>query len=522
MLELEKRNLHRNRLKSQTGTQVTLDDDFIVPDTMSDMAEVILDSGLVQLEPAKVQREKVTVRGKLEFHVLYRKEEGGLQTLGGMIPFEETINVPELEEKDYVSVSWQLDDLNTEMIHSRKLGIKALVTLEAKAEALYDTEAAVDVKRDAADDADEAGLQVQKEQIPAAAIALRRKDTYRIKQDVTLPGSKPAIERMLWTEMNLSGCSAKPLENQIHLEGTLMVFALYEGGESGQVQWAEESIPFSGEVEMQGADPEQIPAIGLKLIHRNLEEKPDYDGEMRELSVDAVIELDVRLYEEQQLELLQDLYAINRETVLDTENAVFDRILTRNLGKCKAVQKTELETDPRVLQICHSSGSVKLDSVEAQEQVLAMDGVLEIKILYLTDDDARPVQAASRVVPFHYEAEVPGIGADSIWYLEPGLEQLTAVMSGGGQVELRGVISLDLLVLQPEPRQVISRAELLPPDTGKMKAMPGIVGYIVQPGDQLWDIAKRFHTTEDSILANNDLPGGQIREGDCLILIKEI
>ena len=50
MLELEKRNIHRNRLKSQTGTQVTLDDDFIVPDTMDDISEVILDSGLIQLD----------------------------------------------------------------------------------------------------------------------------------------------------------------------------------------------------------------------------------------------------------------------------------------------------------------------------------------------------------------------------------------------------------------------------------------------------------------------------------------
>ena len=87
MLELEKQNLRRNRLKSQTGTQVTLDDDFIVPDTMSDMAEVILDSGIIQLEPVKVQRERITVRGKLDFHVLYRKEECGLQALGGSIPF---------------------------------------------------------------------------------------------------------------------------------------------------------------------------------------------------------------------------------------------------------------------------------------------------------------------------------------------------------------------------------------------------------------------------------------------------
>ena len=518
MLELEKQNLRRNRLKSQTGTQVTLDDDFIVPDTMSDMAEVILDSGIIQLEPVKVQRERITVRGKLDFHVLYRKEEGGLQALGGSIPFEEAINVPDLDEKDYVSVSWQLEDLNTEMIHSRKLGIKAIVTLEAKAESLYDTEAAVDVR--GADD--EIHLQVRRERIPAAAIALRRKDTYRLKQDITLPGSKPVIERMLWTEMKLAGCQAKPLDGQIHLEGTLMVFALYEGGESGMVQWVEESIPFSGEVEMQGAAADMIPVIGLKLIHRDLEEKPDYDGEMRELSVDAVIELDVRLYEEQELELLQDLYATNREIVLDTGEAVFDRILTRNFGKCRVAEKVEMETDPRVLQICHSSGSVKLDGMEVRENALAVDGVLEVKLLYLTDEDARPVQAATRLVPFHYEAETPGITEDSIWYLEPGLEQLTAVMAGGGQAELRGVITLDLFVLQPDTRQIILQAQVHPVDTEKMKAMPGIVGYLVQPGDSLWDVAKRFHTTEKSILEANELSGDAIKAGDCLILVKEI
>ena len=518
MLELEKQNLRRNRLKSQTGTQVTLDDDFIVPDTMSDMAEVILDSGIIQLEPVKVQRERITVRGKLDFHVLYRKEEGGLQALGGSIPFEEAINVPDLDEKDYVSVSWQLEDLNTEMIHSRKLGIKAIVTLEVKAESLYDTEAAVDVRGED----DEIHLQVRRERIPAAAIALRRKDTYRLKQDITLPGSKPVIERMLWTEMKLAGCQAKPLDGQIHLEGTLMVFALYEGGESGMVQWVEESIPFSGEVEMQGAAADMIPIIGLKLIHRDLEERPDYDGEMRELSVDAVIELDVRLYEEQELELLQDLYATNREIVLDTGEAVFDQILTRNFGKCRVAEKVEMETDPRVLQICHSSGSVKLDGVEVRENELAVDGVLEVKLLYLTDEDARPVQAATRLVPFHYEAETPGITEDSIWYLEPGLEQLTAVMAGGGQAELRGVITLDLFVLQPETRQIILQAQVHPVDTEKMKAMPGIVGYLVQPGDSLWDVAKRFHTTEKSILEANELPGDAIKAGDCLILVKEI
>ncbi|MCI8659929.1 MAG: DUF3794 domain-containing protein [Lachnospiraceae bacterium] len=523
MLELVKQNIHMNRWKNQVSTQVTLDDDFIVPDTMSDIAQVILDAGEIQMEPVKTQSEKVVVRGKLDFHVLYRKEEGGLQTLGGLIPFEETINVPGLEEKDYVGVSWQLEDLNADIINSRKLSIKGIVTLEVKVESLFDTEAAVELGT--VEDEEDGIPQVEtlKRTIDVAAIALRRKDTYRLKEEITLSGTKPAIDRILWTQMRLSGVTTRPLDGKIHLEGTLMVFVIYEGeGESAMVQWVEEAIPFSGDVEMQGAVEEMIPAISARLIHKGIEEKPDYDGEMRELDVDAVIELDIRLYEEQQLDILSDLYATNRELNVDTGEALFDHILTKNTGKCKIAEKVSVGGGPRALQICHSTGMVKLDEVETRENTLVMDGALEVRILYLTDDDSRPVQSVTELLPFHYEAEVPDIKEDSVWYLETDMEQLTAAMIGGDTVEVKAVILLDMLVLQPVRQMVIRQAETKPLDTKRLQQMPGIVGYLVQEGDTLWEIAKRFHTTEENIITTNSLVSDTVRPGDCLILVKEI
>ena len=523
MLELVKQNIHMNRWKNQVNTQVTLDDDFIVPDTMSDIAQVILDTGEIQMEPVKTQNERVVVRGKLDFHVLYRKEEGGLQVLGGLIPFEETINVPGLEEKDYVGVGWQLEDLNADMINSRKLSIKGIVTLEVKVESLFDTEAAVELGT--VEDEEDGIPQVEtlKRTIDVAAIALRRKDTYRLKEEITLSGTKPAIDRILWTEMRLSGVTARPLDQKIHLEGTLMVFVIYEGeGESAMIQWVEESIPFSGELEMQGAVEEMIPAISARLIHKGIEEKPDYDGEMRELDVDAVIELDIRLYEERQLDILSDMYATNRELSVETGEACFDHILTKNTGKCKIAEKVSVSGGPRALQICHSTGMVKLDEVEAKDNILVMDGALEVRILYLTDDDSRPVQSVTELLPFHYEAEVPDIQQDSVWYLATDVEQLTAAMIGGDTVEVKAVILLDMLVLQPVRQLVIQKAETGPLDTKKLQQMPGIVGYLVQEGDSLWDIAKRFHTTVENIVTTNNLASDSVRPGDCLILVKEI
>ena len=84
------------------------------------------------------------------------------------------------------------------------------------------------------------------------------------------------------------------------------------------------------------------------------------------------------------------------------------------------------------------------------------------------------------------------------------------------------MVSLELLVLQPVCQPVIKRAEALPLDVKKLQEMPGIVGYLVQEGDSLWTIAKRFHTTVDNIISTNNLASEVIHPGDCLLLVKEV
>lgn len=523
MMELVKKNIHMNRWKGNATTQITLDDDFIVPDTMDDMEQVILDTGEIQIEAVKNQGEKVNVKGKLTFHVLYRKAEGGLQTMAGFIPFDENINVPGLEEKDYMGVAWDLDDLSSSMINSRKLSVKAIVTLDVRVETLYDVEAAADIASQAGTAGEDVQVEALKRSVDVAAISVRRKDTYRIKEDITLSGNKPSMDNILWSEMKLRGVNTKPLDGKVHIDGEVMVFVIYSGeGDSTPIQWIEESLPFSGDIELPDAVEEMIPSIGVRLIHKDIEAKPDYDGEMRELEIDAVVELDMKLYEEEKIDLLSDLYSTNRELALQTGEVCFDQILAKNMGKCKVAEKVNIQDADRILQICHSEGAVKLDEVEIKEDSLHMDGVLEVSLLFLTSDDAEPVRSAVELVPFHYVAEAKGVNEDSVYQLSTGLDQLTAVMMGGDTVEIKAVIQLDLLVLQPVCEPVITSATVEPMDVQKLQKMPGIVGYIVQPEDTLWKIAKKFHTTIDNVMVTNSLTEQSINPGERLILVKEI
>lgn len=114
MMELLKKHIHMNRRRGNVTSQMTLDDDFNVPDSMDDVEELIMENGEVKIDSVKNPGEKAEVSGKLEFRILYRRPGGELTALAGSIPFTETVHMPGLSENDYVQAGWELDDLNVE------------------------------------------------------------------------------------------------------------------------------------------------------------------------------------------------------------------------------------------------------------------------------------------------------------------------------------------------------------------------------------------------------------------------
>lgn len=517
-MELIKKDIHMNQIKGRASTQITLDDDFIVPDTMDDIAQVLLHTGDVLIEAVRPMDERVQVKGKMDFQVLYQKEEGGLQALAGSIPFDEIINVPGLGEKDEIDVKWNLEDLNADMIHSRKLGTRAIVGFLVQAESLAMESAAIDVDRK---DGEE--IQIKTKEMEIASIAVHKKDTYRIQEEISLPTNKPNIDRILWKEISLRGTNLRAVDQRVMLEGELMLFLLYQGEEgSAPVQWVEETIAFSGDIPMEEVREEMVPMINLRIAHKELEAKPDYDGEMREFALDVVLELDIKMYQEEQSKYLDDIYSTRENLLPVRKETAFQKILSKNVCKCKIGEKMNVQEAGQILQICRSDGIVKLDEVRPDGDGLLLEGVLDVSLLYLTGNDAAPIKSQIITVPFQCKAYVAGLSMNSVYQVFPRLEHLSAVMMGGNTVEIKAMVNMEVLVLEPVEKQIIVGCEQSPLDMEELQRLPGIVGYIVQKDDDLWSVAKNFHTTMDSVLRNNELTDENLTPGQKLILVKEL
>ncbi len=533
-MELTKRNIHRVGQKTQVISQVTLDDDVIVPDSKEDMEAVILDCAEVELEETRLLGNRLLVRGRLFFRILYHTQKQKMvDSVEGSLPFEETINVNDVAEGDDIRVDWEIEDLSATMIHSRKLNIKGLVTLTVVAEL-----AALETVAVAAEG--NQGAEVASCYVDVAQMAVQMRDTYRVKEEVELSGNKPNIAQILWYRLEPRGIECRPLDGKLSVHGEMELFCIYKGQEEHiPLQWLERSIPFSGAVEVPECTDEMVPDIRIRPIHRAVEAKEDYDGEMRLLSVEAVLELDVRLYGEEHLGILSDVYCPGADVVLQTKPVRLERLVTRNASKYKMTEKLSLSGADKILQICHTDGTVKLDRVEAVADGLAVEGTLCVDALYVAADDQSPVRCVRGMLPFGYTIEVAGMPpvaavthvaegkatadkASVRFRIKSGLEQLSAMLLGNGELEIKAVITLDSIVMESLEIEGIDSAQIIPMDPKKMDGIPGIVGYVVQNGDTLWKIAKKFYASVDTIKSVNGLTGDELMPGQKLLIIKQV
>ncbi len=95
------------------------------------------------------------------------------------------------------------------------------------------------------------------------------------------------------------------------------------------------------------------------------------------------------------------------------------------------------------------------------------------------------------------------------------------MLLGNGELELKAVIVLDSLVMEALEIPTIRSAQVAPLDPVKLEQMPGIAGYVVQKGDTLWKIAKKFYASVDSIRELNGLSAEEPEPGQRLLIVKQ-
>ena len=512
-MELVKKQIRRNQMGKSIISQFVMDNDYNVPDVKKDICRIITEEGKILVDEVRPMEQYVRVKGRLEFQVLYAVDEGEptMDALNGQIPFEEMIYV---EEKD---VPYVLRDTKVEMsiamIHSRKINMKAMVEMEISSEIEMADALTEDVET-------EKDLFKKKQKITLLKLCTSKKDIYRIKEEMQLPGTKETIGSLLWADVSTRKTDTKLAEGELIITGELLVFCFYESPD-GKLDWVEQVVPYEGCVECQGANVHMYHYVNHRLTDVCTDTRADEDGELRSIGIEGTLEMRIAVYEEEQMELLSDVYSLSERYDIETECITYEEPLLQNHSKCKLTERLVLpELKDDILQICHSNGMVQVDSTQITNDGIQIEGVLHINFLYVKADDRVPFGVWKGMIPFSHLVAAGETVSNMKYDITSALEQLSVSLLGGDSVEVKAVLAFhSFLRNRREALNIVEMHEGPYPDEEKKR--PGIVGYQVKDGDDLWSLAKRYRTTIKGICDANDLKEETLKTGQRILILKE-
>ena len=233
------------------------------------------------------------------------------------------------------------------------------------------------------------------------------------------------------------------------------------------------NVPVDGRIDLSDVTQEMIPDIRIYMDHLNLDIRSDKDGEARVVGVEAVLAAEMNIYQEETLNLLQDIYSPKVTLIPERKQIRMDNLAPITQPRRPAREKVHYGSEGvRILQICHTKASVKIDQTEVSEEGILVEGVVYLGILYIAADDRKPVNSAKAAVPFSYTVEAENIGPEDSYDIFPSLEQLSATMTDNDEIEVKMIISLDASIFKSTNVQIVTQVREEPLDFEKIEAMP--------------------------------------------------
>ncbi len=538
-MEFVRKDIHTSILKASKYSQLTIDDDFNIPDSKDDIENIIATDGNVVVEDVASEDGKVRVVGIVYFKVMYKtdKDKQNMEVFCGEIPIEDFVNIDGACKGNRAESRCRLEDLTVSIINSRKIEVRGLIGNEVCIYQEDRVNAAVDLDNGQ-------GIECQYKKTAYTETVICKRDVFRIKEEIDIPKTKPNISEILWSSVELRNMDTKAGDNSLLVRGEVEIFIIYKGQEEHlPIQYLFSVRAITKEIECQGTKEGMVLESVCTLGKGDVQIRQDADGEPRIIGVDYSVDMNIKMYEDKEVTLLCDLYSPQVDVEPETELFEYENLLVRNVAKAKVSHRKRINSEGgKLLQICHIYGSVDIDDAsvkkqnEAQEYadgdyntemkdvgeakgVIHISGVVKCNVLYISSNDD-PMNCMSVDVPFEHFAETAEMQGETSIRIVPELDQLGATLLNSEEMEIKAQVSLGISVFEKKTSNVITDMKLSDIDYEKKGAMPGIVGYVVKKDDTIWSIARKYYATTESIRKVNNLENDAIKEGDRLIIVK--
>ena len=498
MLQLIKTIKEGYREIGKETTQVLVEGDFIVPDVKPDILSILRVSALPVIEEEKAADDRVGFKGKVSVNVIYlaKKSDRLIHSMTDELIFEDFINIDGTSRMGDIEVEVELSHLEYRLINDRKMGIKAIITVTASSFSKVEEEYLQGVEGNE--------LQVKESIIMVDRKTESKKDRFVIKEELELSGSNSEIADILECQVDLCRKEVKAVKDGINIKGEALINLLYtSNGDEGVIEMAEFTVAFNGTVEILGITENMQPYANLNVGEVETFVISNDSGEDKVLDIEITANILAGASIREEIQVVEDAYSTEKEISIEKRKLEYPVMIGRTEARVLIKENVMLEEGyPSIMQVVRAWGKCYTDNVILEENGAVIEGAASAQVMYVANDDIVPVQVVDFMIPFEQRVEIKGLNINSVLETSCKVEKAGISMLSDKEIEIAVTLLIDAKAYEKTETQIINDIV----ESSIPRPLPAsIVIYIVQEGDSLWEIAKRYNTTVEAIMSVNEI-----------------
>jgi len=501
-------------------TQILLEGDIIVPDIKSDMSVILQADSQISIDRTEISADRVNYIGKLNIQVLYlgKGNEKPVHSMSVTAPVDDFINIEGITKDMWVEVRADIQNIDYNMINDRKINYRAVIDITVTASGSNVQEVVVNIE----------GLpsnQQQKLDLMLNKSVTNRADRFIIKDEITVPTGKPNIREILQTNIEVTNQDIRVGNEKVNIAGDLIVTTLYKGDtDQSIIEFMEHEVSFNGSVDVLEAREDMFADVILNMQDKYIQVKADDDGEDRVVELEVAMGTNVRVSIQENVEILEDAYSINKELQIDKSLIKYPRLVCRNKNQSSIKEVVQLDSScPNILQIFRIKGKAHLDDIKIIADKVITEGVIETNILYIAKSDDTPLYSYKTMVPYRQVIETKGSLPEMDVNVDISVDHISFNMLSDNEIDLRFTTTFNTHVTEEMEAYMIKDIQFVEMEKDVLDKMPSITIYVVQKGDTIWKIAKMYNTSVDEVVALNEIENpDSIYPGQKLLILKKV
>lgn len=520
-MEILKKGITIDKKIGKETSQVLVEGDIIVPDTKPDIDMVLEANGSAYIDSKDIVNDRITFKGNLDINVLFiaKGENKPVYNMQSTYPINDFINIEGIDKNMTVFTTCNITNLDYKLINDRKVSFRAILDVTSEVLAKESIEAVTTI-----DGLDEKQMKVTN--INVNKVACTKFDRFSIKDDIEISSGRPNIKEILDINFNIINKDIRTQLEKINISGDIRACILYKSDEEDSIiTYFEQDIPFNGVIEVEGATDDMIGDVYLDIQEKNVQILEDVDGEPRLIGVDIYVGCNIKVSYEDEMNILEDAYALDKKINIEKNIQSYPMLVCKNKNQASIKEVLKLDEEcPPILQVLKVSGKPILDNIEILQDKIVAEGIVECKILYITNNDEYPMHCFTTIMPYSQAIDAKGANPKVAKVdINSYIEHIGVNMMSDKDVEVRCAINFDTCVIKEKEISFITDVVFEEVDEQFLNSISSMIIYVVQSGDTLWDLAKKFNTTVDDIVGLNDIENPDlIYPGQKLLILKKV